>query len=61
MNGPRMSEKEVVTDSELEDVVVELALVMVPFNAVFLGSKVMSLRSSCSDSLTYNIEQQLIG
>ena len=57
MNGPRISEKEDVTEPELEDVVVVLALVVVPFSAVFLGSKAVSLRFSWSDFLAYNAEQ----
>jgi hypothetical protein len=45
-NGPLMSEKEDVTELESEDAVVGLALVVVPFSAVVLGSRVVSLRFS---------------
>lgn len=38
-NGPLISEKEDVTSSELEDVGVGFGLAVVPFRAVFLGSK----------------------
>jgi hypothetical protein len=57
MNGPSISEKEDVAEPELEDVVVGLALVVVPFSAVFLGSRAVSLRFSCLDFLAYNAEQ----
>jgi hypothetical protein len=57
MNGPAISEKEDVTEPELEDVVVGLASVAVPFSAVFLGSRAVSLRFSRSDFLTHNAEQ----
>jgi hypothetical protein len=36
-NGPSISEKNDVAGPELEDVVVGLALKVVPFSAVFLG------------------------
>ncbi len=55
MYGPLMIEKEEVTpETELGDVVVGLALVVVPFTAVFLGTRAVSLCTSWLDFLTYN-------
>ncbi len=46
MNGPAMSEKKDVAEPELEAVLVALALVVVAFRAVFLGSRAVSIQSS---------------